>query len=93
MVVDHFIPEARGGTDASHNLMPACDRCNSSKQDHSPLDWMTAVGVPEARQNLLLAVWNSPSWSAPRDLLITRLELDYAPAAHIPRRNTPREGK
>lgn len=93
MVVDHFVPEARGGTDEARNLMPACDRCNSSKQDHSPLEWMEAVGVPEGRRNLLLAVWNTPYWTAPRDLLITRLTLDYAPARHISRRNEPREGK
>ncbi|QOP64878.1 HNH endonuclease [Microbacterium phage Avocadoman] len=93
MVVDHFVPEARGGTDAPHNLMPACDRCNSSKQDHSPEDWMKAVGVPEARQTLLFAVWNMPSWVAPRNLQITRLQLKYAHARHIPRPNEPREGK
>ncbi|UYL86355.1 HNH endonuclease [Microbacterium phage Jovita] len=93
MVVDHFVPEARGGTDEPHNLMPACDRCNSSKQDHAPEAWMAAVGVPEPRQTLLFAVWNLPSWTAPRNLHITRLELDYAPARHIGRPNEPREGK
>ncbi|MFJ3854791.1 HNH endonuclease [Streptomyces sp. NPDC090085] len=38
-VKDHVIPFARGGDDALHNLAPACDDCNDSKNDRTPLEF------------------------------------------------------
>lgn len=35
MQVDHFIPQARGGTDDIENLMPACRMCNHYKRANS----------------------------------------------------------
>lgn len=34
MQVDHFIPQAQGGTDDISNLMPACRMCNHYKRDN-----------------------------------------------------------
>ncbi|WVX89793.1 HNH endonuclease [Microbacterium phage SanaSana] len=82
MVVDHFLPEAQGGLDTEGNLVPACDRCNSSKQAHDPGAWMTAVGVPRRRQD---ALWRIV-FTNQRMLLTVpedRFELDYASAKSL----------
>jgi 5-methylcytosine-specific restriction endonuclease McrA len=34
--VDHIIPVAKGGSDDPENLVAACKRCNFSKQDKMP---------------------------------------------------------
>ena len=34
--VDHIIPVAKGGTDDPENLVAACRKCNFSKQDKMP---------------------------------------------------------
>jgi 5-methylcytosine-specific restriction endonuclease McrA len=34
---DHVIPLSRGGIHSASNVVPACHRCNCSKQDS--LDW------------------------------------------------------
>ena len=39
IVYDHFIPLAKGGPHVLGNLVPACQRCNSSKQDKDPKEW------------------------------------------------------
>lgn len=79
MVVDHFVPAAQGGTDEVWNLVPACDRCNGSKRDHAPRDWMKAVGVTFNRYAWLVNV-TQPGRTAPfpRELHIPRLELNYS---------------
>jgi 5-methylcytosine-specific restriction endonuclease McrA len=38
--VDHIIPVAKGGTDDLDNLVAACKRCNFSKQDKMPDEFM-----------------------------------------------------
>ncbi len=38
--VDHIIPVAKGGTDDLENLVAACRRCNFSKQDKMPDEFM-----------------------------------------------------
>ena len=38
--VDHIIPVAKGGTDDPENLVAACRRCNFSKQDKMPDEFM-----------------------------------------------------
>lgn len=38
--VDHFFPLSRGGAHSLDNLVPACSRCNQSKNDSDPLEWM-----------------------------------------------------
>jgi hypothetical protein len=36
---DHFIPIAKGGSEALGNLVPACKGCNLSKHACDPLEW------------------------------------------------------
>lgn len=39
MQMDHFIPLKHGGHTVAGNVVPACARCNSSKQDRMPATW------------------------------------------------------
>lgn len=36
--IDHFVPVARGGTNAFYNLVTACQRCNQGKSAEDALD-------------------------------------------------------
>ncbi|MEG8277112.1 HNH endonuclease [Streptomyces sp. AHA2] len=38
-VKDHVIPYARGGDDDLHNLAPACEPCNESKGNRTPMEF------------------------------------------------------
>jgi 5-methylcytosine-specific restriction endonuclease McrA len=42
LVVDHFIPRAKGGPHTLGNLLPACHCCNTSKSDNDPETWYRA---------------------------------------------------
>ncbi|QJD49868.1 HNH endonuclease [Microbacterium phage AvGardian] len=79
MVVDHFVPTAAGGEDTVWNLVPACDRCNSSKQAHDPNAWMEVAGVPDFRQAALWRIAHLPE-GAVLEVPADRFELDYARA-------------
>lgn len=37
--MDHVIPRSRGGKNDRNNLLPACTKCNSSKNDKTPAEW------------------------------------------------------
>lgn len=37
---EHFIPVALGGGFTALNIIPACHKCNQSKKDKHPNDWM-----------------------------------------------------
>jgi len=37
--IDHVVPIAKGGADAIFNLVPACPRCNNSKNDRLLDEW------------------------------------------------------
>ena len=37
--VEHFIPRSKGGPHALGNILPACQKCNSSKYNHEPEQW------------------------------------------------------
>lgn len=39
MTLDHFIPIYSGGSDTLGNIVPACLRCNQSKQHREALSW------------------------------------------------------
>lgn len=38
--VDHIVPLSRGGSDAPENLVIACPRCNQSKHNKLPHEWI-----------------------------------------------------
>jgi 5-methylcytosine-specific restriction endonuclease McrA len=38
--IDHVVPVAKGGTDDDWNLVAACKRCNYSKKDSMPVDFL-----------------------------------------------------
>lgn len=38
--LDHFVPLARGGAHAEHNLVPACHRCNTEKSARDPFSFL-----------------------------------------------------
>lgn len=43
--VDHVVPLVRGGTNYEGNLVPACLRCNSSKNGRFLVEWRTGLRV------------------------------------------------
>lgn len=47
--LDHVVPRARGGPDDPSNLVDACERCNVSKSDRLPSEWMRVVPSAVAR--------------------------------------------
>jgi hypothetical protein len=53
---DHVVPRSRGGPDGPMNLVNACARCNKSKSDLLPSEWLTdvppLVAAIEARVSL-----------------------------------------
>ena len=57
LIVEHFIPRAKGGPHALGNLLPACQRCNVSKRDHDPEHWyQDQPFCTKARWRKILAV-------------------------------------
>jgi 5-methylcytosine-specific restriction endonuclease McrA len=65
--VDHVIPRSKGGEHTWENVVAACRRCNSSKENRLPLE----AGLPLRRKPF-----------APRDgfrLLLGRLEPEWEP--------------
>lgn len=94
--IDHFFPISQTGTNDDFNLVPACARCNRSKQDHDPVKWMKAVGVPFVRANLLWQMYwfKGLPWHLLRqgDIELPRITLDYEPAKALKRPNRPIQG-
>jgi CRISPR/Cas system Type II protein with McrA/HNH and RuvC-like nuclease domain len=54
LTIDHIIPLSRGGTDDDDNRVPACRRCNSSKNNGS---------VENLRHHLAQALFDWPKFS------------------------------
>lgn len=44
--VDHVIPKSKGGSDASHNLVRCCKRCNSHKASRDLVDFLNDLTLP-----------------------------------------------
>jgi 5-methylcytosine-specific restriction endonuclease McrA len=40
VTIDHFTPISRGGDNDIDNLVPCCQRCNSSKSNNSLIIWL-----------------------------------------------------
>lgn len=45
LTLDHIKPYSQGGTSATHNLITACQRCNSSRGDRSVEEFTKAVAA------------------------------------------------
>lgn len=45
--VDHYLPQALGGTNAQTNLRWACVACNNLKADMTPEEWEQRMPEPE----------------------------------------------
>ena len=57
LVIEHFIPRAKGGPHAIGNILPACHDCNTSKRDHDPETWYRSRPYfSEARWRKILKV-------------------------------------
>lgn len=41
MTIDHFVPFSKGGELAKGNVIPACKKCNSSKNNRTFEEWYT----------------------------------------------------
>jgi len=39
-VLDHLVPVSKGGTNRKHNLVAACDSCNSRRSDSEPVEFL-----------------------------------------------------
>lgn len=79
--VDHFWPEALGGTSDPWNLVPACEACNSRKREQHPVEWMKDVGVPFERASVLWRMFHDHEAPAPGFEIFPRINLNYpAPA-------------
>jgi 5-methylcytosine-specific restriction endonuclease McrA len=52
--LEHVLAVARGGTNAAHNIVPACKRCNASKSDRPWRHWFVSqCFFDEGRANLI----------------------------------------
>lgn len=43
---DHVIPISRGGDNHWSNIVPACSKCNGTKQDKTPEEWALTPSFP-----------------------------------------------
>lgn len=40
---DHIFPRARGGSNRFHNIVASCQRCNGTKGDLDPVEFITGA--------------------------------------------------
>ena len=40
--MDHVVPVSKGGSTSADNIIPACQSCNSSKNNKDIIEWYTA---------------------------------------------------
>lgn len=48
--IDHYVPEALGGTNRRSNLRWACQSCNQLKADMPPEEWEQRKPLPRPRR-------------------------------------------
>lgn len=41
---DHIVPISQGGRTTPGNIVPACNKCNSSKNNQDVFEWMNKKG-------------------------------------------------
>jgi 5-methylcytosine-specific restriction endonuclease McrA len=51
--IDHIVPVAKGGTDHDENLVSACRRCNYSKKDSMPVDFLASRSTAMSLRGLV----------------------------------------
>ncbi|MGA9378993.1 MAG: HNH endonuclease [Phormidium sp.] len=55
---DHIVPISKGGRTTPGNIVPACNKCNSSKNNQDVFEWMNKKGItphPEFWERIILA--------------------------------------
>lgn len=60
-VLDHVIPVNSGGKDSMDNIVPACQTCNSSKNDENVLKWCKENGI--ALDRIVLGKYLKQRWN------------------------------
>lgn len=53
LTIDHYQPQAKGGSDDLDNLVYSCPKCNSYKSDYWPVDDLPALWNPRVDQATL----------------------------------------
>lgn len=54
LTIDHMIPRSRGGRDSWHNLVSACQRCNTEKGDRTPEEAEMAMSHKPFRPSFIM---------------------------------------
>lgn len=54
---DHVVPVSKSGPTTRQNIVPACRKCNSSKQDHDLGAWLPKQRFYEEGRTALLEGW------------------------------------
>ena len=61
LTIDHIVPISRGGTNHQFNLMVLCERCNGSKGNQDPWQWLHSSRMSSRNSEILrlmiLAAW------------------------------------
>lgn len=49
IIKEHMVPRSRGGSNGIENIVPACQSCNATKGNRTPLEWFLGLkpGVAE----------------------------------------------
>ncbi len=56
LTMDHVVPVSKGGKTVRENIVPACERCNSSKSDSDMVEWYSRQ--PFYSTNRLTRIYN-----------------------------------
>lgn len=54
LTLDHVLPRSRGGQDGWHNLVTACQRCNTMKGDRTPEEADMQLSQPPFRPSFIM---------------------------------------
>lgn len=66
LIIDHILPQSRGGKDTWENLVACCYSCNNAKDNRTPEEWgvqlRTRPHAPFSRFLLTLNTSSVPEW-------------------------------
>ncbi|NLD21621.1 MAG: HNH endonuclease [Bacteroidales bacterium] len=54
---DHVVPVSKGGLTTRPNIVPACQRCNSSKSDGNWVEWYSKQAFYTPEQMEVIRRW------------------------------------